>query len=345
MSITMRFLWSSNLSLATPTMHLASPRIVKVLSGDDLLSYAAARVLSADVRVFQPEPLASITKKIAFNDEGIASFEGPALLMELSRPLMLFGALERIFYESPDAIAALLHEPWSLPSDAVASYVGTFTTSREQEEVHETLATFVETVSSSIVAEAEETALFLTGSPLLGRLYLERQTGLSKANTLAVLATSGIKLAFPRLGTVSEDELARVHQILAEERENYLDALNTIILESYAGLKSGSIEEAYRFADFNSNTRLELERRKFEQAMQKLELSAVKRLGLVALEGLPAIARSLSTSGASLPARVGVELLSVCCSFLGKSWSERKLSDQYPIGSYAYRVEQLLAAH
>src|SRR5262249_43148398 len=101
----------------------------------------------------------------------------------------------------------------------------------------------------------------------------------------------------------------------------------------------------YRFADYNTNTKLELERHKFERATQKLELSAAKRLGLVALEGLPAIARSIATSGASLPVDVGIELLSICCSFLGRSWADRKLADQYPIGSYAYRMEQLLEAH
>ena len=48
------------------------------------------------------------------------------------------------------------------------------------------------------------------------------------------------------------------------------------------------------------------------------------------------------TSGASLPTDAGIALLSIFCSFLGKSWADRKLSEQYPLGSFAYGIQKAL---
>src|ERR1700730_16359197 len=206
----MKILWSPNLSLATPSFSLASPRIIQAIEGDDLHSYAAARLLTKDVQVFQPEPLAGLAKRVRFNEDGIPEFfvdTDEDLMMEFSEPLMYFGALNRIFEASPDAIGALVHDPWSLPSDAVASYFGYVEDNDEQVQYHSDLVRFLQVVVASLPGSKPDAPFFFTGNPLLGRLYLESQPELSAQNTLALLATAGNKFFHPSIATLTDANL------------------------------------------------------------------------------------------------------------------------------------------
>jgi hypothetical protein len=339
----MKILWSPNLSLATPAFSLASPRIMQAIEGDDLHSYAAARVLTKDVQVFQPEPLAGLAKRVRFSDDGTPEFfvgTDEDLMMEFSEPLMYFGALSRIFEASPDAIGVLVHDPWSLPSEAVASYFGYIEDEDEQVQYHSDLISFLQVVVASLPGSKPDAPFFFTGNPLLGRLYLESQPELSAQNTLALLATAGIKFSLPRIATLTEEHLEEVHEKLGEERERYLAELNKTINQSYAALKDGDIREAYRFADFRVSTQLQSEVHNFEKAVKKLELSAAKRLGIVMMEGIPSLARAVVSPTVPLPIEIGIQLLSIFCGFLGKEWSARKLSDEYPLGSFAYKIRR-----
>src|SRR5438128_1753911 len=129
----MNILWSPDLSLATPALNLMGPQLVRSLEGDDLSSYCAARLLADEIGVFKPGPLAAIGDNVKYDADGIPILvpeiddrEDGYLMNDFSWFLSRFGALQRIFEASPNAIGILLHEPASLPSAAVASYLGFF---------------------------------------------------------------------------------------------------------------------------------------------------------------------------------------------------------------------------
>jgi hypothetical protein len=171
----MNILWSPNLSLATPGLNLMGPQLIRSLEGDDLSCYCAARLLANEIEVFRPGPLAEIGDHVKYDEEGIPiidSTEDGFLMNEFSWFLSRFGALQRIFEASPTAIDVLLHEPASLPSAAVASYVGFFEDPDEQQQIHQELADFLRNIVASLPGSGPNAPFFFTGNALLGHLYL-----------------------------------------------------------------------------------------------------------------------------------------------------------------------------
>ena len=73
-------------------------------------------------------------------------------------------------------------------------------------------------------------------------------------------------------------------------------------------------------------------------AMRKLDSALAKRLGLVALEGIPSVARAFSSREGSWMTEAGIQILSILCKSVAQEWRSRELSDKYRLGSYAYRI-------
>ncbi len=138
----MKILWSPDLSLVEPLINLVGPRFIQSLKGDDLTCYCAARLLTSDIQMLQPEPIASLSKNVRFSDDGVPNLTMEQL-KELSWILSRIGALQRIFEAKPDEISELLHAPQSIPSNVVASYLSVTQDPGEQVRRHSDLVEFL----------------------------------------------------------------------------------------------------------------------------------------------------------------------------------------------------------
>jgi hypothetical protein len=340
----MKILWSPDLSLAVPMLNLVGPSFLRSLKGDDLTCYCAARLLTSDIQIFQPGPIAGFAEQVIFDDDGVPNVTEEQMI-ELSWIVSRIGALQWIYEANPDAIFMLLHAPESIPSDVVASYVSGTQDPSEQVRLHSELVDFLHLLLATLPTDKAGDPFFLTANPFLGRLYLEAQPRLTAQNTLALLATSGIKFALPRVASFTEDEIDKVHESLKEERERYIEELNDTISQCYDALKGGDIGEAYRFAEFRVSTRVQSEASRVERAVRKLDKGFMKRLGIVATEGLPSIARAWVSPKDSWTTELGIQVLSILCKSLGQEWRLREISEEYPIGSYAYKIRRELSSH
>jgi len=335
----MKILWSPSLSEFNSLLNLPGPNILRGLRDDDLNSYCVARLLDEDTQLFQPGPIAAITRRITFSDDEVPKVDRD-ILRDLTRVTFLIRALERIYEANEEALVALLHEPGCFPSDVVASYAGVFRTPAMEVQVHQDLVDCLHEIVDSLPGAQPNAPFFLTGSPMLGRLYLEAQPCLSAQSTLALLATSGIAVALPRVAATHVDDLASAYDRLRDEREAFLATLNMIVSEAWEALKAGDHAEAYRFAAFHVARKLEGEAIEVERAMRKLDSNLAKRLGLVAIEGIPSIARAFSSSEGSWMTEAGIQILSILCNSLAQDWRARELSEKFRLGSYAYRIRR-----
>ena len=188
----------------------------------------------------------------------------------------------------------------------------------------------------------DETGLFLCPDPILNRHYLNSQESVTPENILAILAVSGIEVALPSIYCEEADDLEKVREMFAEERQNYLGELSEMIRECHEGIRSGLYDDAWEFARVVTNTKIKEQARQFEKSVKMADKALLKRIEVGIVHGVPAIFESLLDPTKSVFVTAGAEILKVFCTALTEKSNIKIAQERYPLASYAYRIKSVV---
>jgi hypothetical protein len=75
--------------------------------------------------------------------------------------------------------------------------------------------------------------------------------------------------------------------------------------------------------------------------VHRLDKSLLERLRIQTIEGIPAL-MTASLNSVDAAAKIGVQVLYILSKSLGAAWKQSELSENFPLGSYVYKIHREL---
>lgn len=182
-------------------------------------------------------------------------------------------------------------------------------------------------------------ALFLSSDPFANKAHAMKTDAddLSAEKILAILATSGIEIALPRIYSRDPDVIAEIKERFSSERLDYIAYLRGFLKECHLAIKAGNYRDAWQFAQYSSTNDLLVKLHNFESAVAQSD----KKL-------LSTAATSISGKGVSIFQSVlsgnwvgaGWEVMSSLIASLNGGTERSKAKAEYRMVSYAFHIKE-----
>lgn len=189
-----------------------------------------------------------------------------------------------------------------------------------------------------VFGAANSDVLFLSSDPFANKAHAMKTDAddLSAEKVLAILATSGIEVALPRIYSRDPDVIAEIKERFSSERLDYIAYLRGFLQECHLAIKAGNYRDAWQFAQYGSTNDLLIKLHNFESAVAQSD----KKL-------LSTAATNISGKGVSILQSIlsgnwvgaGWEVMSSLITSLNSGTERTKAEAEYRMVSYAFHIK------